>query len=389
MSRTRQLLRVLVVLGVGTLAAAAHAEWQIRPDFNLEFLRGRFEPWFAPEDSGRDWRGEIDFVADGLFTRRYDDGWFVQLGAGVGSFEGWHRGTTGAEPEQTSVRFSVDGDLPFGKTPEKRFTLGLLVGTRSNEVGGINVDSGTHYTTAFTYTWKASGRCELRTVTGYYDVENVDDKVNAGDPSFDRGGSYRAAGAEVSLLLGDTAFPCERLGPFRQLDSYGNVSFHLGARFATDSTDGSELVADRVLGYGRGWVPLWPAGRDREPRRPAPDVVEWRFEIGRAEFSDVAGRVDDGVLLEAAVRWGFVRAGKWPHWVKNFDLSAGVAWERRSSTVERFEFDDFGFFAGLWMRFSRDVGAGPGTQGGALVRRRPSPGRSAPKVPAELARGPG
>ena len=83
-----------------------------------------------------------DFGNHGLFTHRYgkDANRFVQLGAGIASFEGWHRGTVGAEPEQTSARLSVDGDLPFLEDPDRRLTLGLLVETRSNEVGGINVD---------------------------------------------------------------------------------------------------------------------------------------------------------------------------------------------------------------------------------------------------------
>ena len=166
---------------------------------------------------------------------------------------------------------TADGDLPFGTNPDRRFTLGLLAETRSNEVGGVNVDGGTRYTVTFGYTWKAAGRCELRTATAFYDLENVDDKINSGDPSLDRGGQYRGGGAEVYLIFGSIPgdFACERLGPFRELDSYRNLSLHAGVRFGTDSPDGSEFVADRVLVYGRGWVPLWPDGYGREPRRPA------------------------------------------------------------------------------------------------------------------------
>ncbi len=383
--------RLLLTIVIGLLAATANAEWAIRPDFNVGFLRGRIEPWFAPEGSGLDWRGEIDFVGDGLFTTRYGDKRrFVQLGAGVASFEGWHRGTVGAEPEQTSVRFTADGDLPFGDNVQKRFTLGLLVESRSNEVGGVNVDSGTYARPTFMYTWKTAGRCELNTVTAFYEVESVDDKLNNGDPMFDRSGTYRAGGAEVSLLLGElpAGFACERLGPYRQIDSYRHLSFHLGARFAKDSTDGSEFEADRTLVYGQGWVPLWPKNYERTPRRPAPDVFEWRLEVGRAESSDIAAREDDSILFEAGVRWGFVKRGKWPSWIKNFDLSAAINGERRTSTLDRFEYDELGLVVGLWMRFSRDMRGEPGTQGSAVVRRRASPGREAPQVAADLGSGP-
>ena len=386
----RRFARGAAAVALGAATAQTHAEWEIRPDFNVGFLRGRIEPFFAPEDSGLDWRGEIEFVGDGLFARQYGDKErFVQLGVGVASFEGWHRGTEGAEPEQTSARFTVDGDLPFGGDAGRRFTLGLLVESRSNEVGGINVDSGTYARPAFMYTWKAEGRCELSTVTGFYEIESVDDKLNNDDALSDRGGRYRAAGAEVSLLLGEirSGFECERLGPYRQIDSYRNLSLHLGARFANDETDGSEFAADRALVYGRGWVPLWPDGYDRTPRRPAPDVFEWRLEVGRAEFSDMAERKDDSIVFEAGVRWGFVKRGKWPHWIKNFDLSAAINGERRTSTVDAFEYDELGLVVGLWMRFSRDKGGEPGTQGSTVVRRRTSPGRPAPKTTADI--GPG
>ena len=387
MPRARTVLRSLTAPLVCLLASYAHTEWEIRPDLNVGFLRGRVEPWFAPEGSGRDWRGEIDFVADGLFAREYGSKTrFVQLGVGVASYEGWHRGTIGAEPEQTSARLTADGDLPVGDHPQRRWTLGVLVESRSNEVGGINVDSGTSTVPALMYTWKTAGSCELNTATVFYEVESVDDKSNPGHPLLDRGGTYRAGGAEVSMVLGEIppGFACERLGPYRQIDSYRNISLHVGSWFGDDSTAGSEFVAERLIVYGRGWVPLWPQAYERTPRRPAPDVFEWRLELGRADFSDVDGRSDDSVLLEVGARWGFVKRGKWPHWIKNFDLNVAVNGARRNSTVERFEHDELGLFVGLWMRFSRDAHGEPGVQGSVAVRRRAAPGRSTPRVLADL-----